>query len=122
MARKLMKVTPPGKLMFTDEGVYFVAKRRPPRGMEFGYSHKLKLTLEKLAALHITSESELQQQLATGVFGGAATCDHDTVVTYALEKVFQQKDDLHDCSVFSEWKPQAPSPPLPSIPEGHESH
>jgi hypothetical protein len=105
MARKLVKVTSPDKLMFTDEGVYFVAKRRPPRGMEFGYSHKLKLPPEKLAALHITPESELQRELAAGVFASAATCDHNTVDTYALEKIFQQKEDLHDCSVFSDWKP-----------------
>jgi hypothetical protein len=104
MARKLVKANPPGKLMFTDEGVYFVAKRRPPRGMEFGYSHKLKLPPEKLAALHITPESELQRELAGGVFASAATCDHDTVDTYALEKIFQRKEDLHDCSVFSDWK------------------
>jgi hypothetical protein len=108
MARALVKVTPPGKPMFTDEGVYFVAKRRPPRGMEFGYSHKLNLPPNQLAALHITSEAELQKELAAGVFGSAATCDNDTVDTYALEKIFQHKDDLHDCSVFSDWKKPAP--------------
>ncbi len=108
MARKLVAVTPPGKLMFTDEGVYFVAKRRPPRGMEFGYSHKLKLSPERLAALHITPESELQRQLAAGVFTAAATCDNDTVDTYALAKIFQHRDDLHDCSVYSDWKRPGP--------------
>ncbi len=104
MAKKLVAVTPPGKPMFTDEGVYFVAKQRPPRGMEFGYSHKLKLSPAELAGLHITPEAILQQQLVDGVFGSAATCDNDTVDTYALEKVFQHKDDLHDCSVFSGWQ------------------
>lgn len=104
MARNLVAVNPPGKPIFTDEGVYFVAKRRPPRGMEFGYSHKLKLPPDRLATLHIISESVLQQELVDGVFGSAATCDHDTVDTYALEKVFQHKDDLHNCSVFSDWQ------------------
>ena len=104
MARKLVAVTPQGKPMFTDEGVYFVAKRRPPRGMEFGYSHKLKLPPDRLATLHIISESVLKQELADGVFGRAATCDNATVDTYALEKVFQHKDDLHNCSVFSDWQ------------------
>jgi hypothetical protein len=108
MARMLVAATPPGKQMFTDEGVYFVAKRRAPRGMEFGYSHKLNLPPERLAALHITTESELQRQLAAGVFGSAATCDNDTVDTYSLDKIFQHKEDLHDCSVFSNWKPPAP--------------
>lgn len=104
MARKLVAVTPPGKPMFTDEGVYFVAKRRPPRGMEFGYSHKLKLPPDRLAALHITSEPVLQQELVDGIFGSAATCDNDTVDTYSLSKIFQHKDDLHNCSVFSDWQ------------------
>jgi hypothetical protein len=107
MARKLVAVSPTGKLMFTDEGVYFVAKRRPPWGMEFGYSHKLKLPPKRLAALHIITESELRQELAAGVFGSAATCDNDTVDTYALATVFQHKEDLHDCSVFSDWKQPA---------------
>jgi len=107
MAQKLMAASPPGKPMFTEEGVYFVMKRRPPRGMEFGYSHKLKLPPERLAALHITPESELQRQLAAGAFASAATCDADFVNTYDLEKIFEHKQNVHDCSIFLDWKPPA---------------
>jgi len=82
-----------------------VSKRRPPPGMEFGYSHKLNLPPERLAALHITPEAELQRQVAAGAFASAATCDDDTINTYALEKTFQHKEDMHNCSVFSDWKP-----------------
>jgi len=108
LGRMLVAVTPPGKQVFTDEGVYFVAKRWAPRGMEFGYSHKLQLSPDKLAKLHITTESELQKELADGVFASAATCDNDTVDTYALARIFQHRDDMHDCSVYSDW--QRPTP------------
>jgi hypothetical protein len=63
---------------------------------------------ERLAALHITPESELQRQLADGAFASAATCDHDTIDTYALDKTFQHKEDMHNCSVFWDWKPPVP--------------
>ncbi len=108
LARRLLAVTPPGKQMFTDEGVYFVAKRRPPRGMEFGYSHKLPLQLDELAKLHVTSEGELQLEVATGIFASAATCDSDNVATYGLEQAFEHKEDLHNCSVYWGWKARAP--------------
>lgn len=108
ITKKLLEVTPPGKEMFTEEGFYFASKRRPPPGMEFGYSHKLKLPPDRMAALHITSEAELQKQLAAGAFASAATCDDDTINTYALDKTFQHKDDRHNCSVFSDWKRPAP--------------
>jgi hypothetical protein len=108
MARKLQEVTPPGKQVFAEEGIYFVSKRRPPPGMEFGYSHKLKLSPRELSALQITPEAVLKQQLADGAFASAATCDDDTVNTYTLEKTFQQKADLHACSVFWDWKSSGP--------------
>lgn len=113
MARKLVEVTPPGKEMFTEEGIYFLSKRRPPRGMEFGYSHKLQLPPERLAALHITPDSELQRQLAAGVFASAATCDDSWNDTYALDKTFLHKVSVHDCSVFWGWKPPAPEKKQP---------
>ena len=105
LAQKLKEVTPSGKQVFTEEGIYFVSKRRPPQGMEFGYSHKVVLPPQQLAALHITTESALKRQLAAGAFASAATCDDDTINTYALETTFQHKADLHDCSVFWDWKP-----------------
>lgn len=105
MARKLLQVTPPGKEVFTEEEIYFLMKRRPPSGMEFGYSHKLKLAPAMLAKLHITSEEMQKRELAAGVFASAATCDDDMVSNYALDKTFHQKEDLHDCSVYWDWEP-----------------
>jgi len=108
VARRLREVTPPGKQIFTEEEVYFLLRRRPPPGMEFGYSHKLELAPAVLAKLHITSEDMQKKQLAAGAFATAATCDNDTLGEYALDKTFHQKDDLHGCSVFWDWEPPAP--------------
>jgi hypothetical protein len=108
VARKLLEVTPPGKQIFTEEEVYFLMRRRPPPGMEFGYSHKVELAPAVLAKLHITSEDMQKRQLAAGAFASAATCDNDTVDEYALDKTFHKKSDLHGCTVYWDWKPPAP--------------
>jgi len=105
MARKVESVTPPGKQIFTEEQIYFLTKRRPPHGMEFGYSHKLKFPPERMSALNIVSEPELQHEVSAGIFGSAATCDNDFVNTYGLDKAFRQKVDLHNCSVYWDWQP-----------------
>ncbi len=107
MTRKLKEVTPPGKPIFTEEEVYFLMKRRPPPGMEFGYSHKLKLPPAALAGLHITSEESQKHQLAAGVFGSAATCDEDFVSDYALDDTFHEKANVNGCTVFWDWQPAA---------------
>ena len=108
VARKVLEVTPPSKQVFTEEEIYFLIKRRPPAGMEFGYSHKLKLPPAVLAKMHITSEDVQKRQLAAGAFGSAATCDDDMIKEYALDKTFQQKADVNGCSVFWDWERPAP--------------
>jgi hypothetical protein len=108
VARKVLEVTPPGKQVFTEEEVYFLLKRRPPSGMEFGYSHKLTLPPAVLAELHITSEDIQKQQLAAGAYASAATCDDAVINDYALDKTFHQKADVHGCSVF--WDGERPAP------------
>jgi len=108
IAQKLQEVTPAGKVAFTEEEIYFLMRRRPPPGMEFGYSHKLKLSPGELSRLHITSEDAQKRQLGAGVFASAATCDHDMVAEYALDTRFQRKTDTHGCSVF--WQPTGTAP------------
>ena len=109
VARKLAEVTPPGKQVFTEEEVYFLTKRRPPFGLEFQYSQKLELPSERLAALHITPESELKKQVAAGTFWSAATCDDDMIDDYGLDKAFRSKVKVHECPVYWNWKPSAPA-------------
>ena len=109
IARRLAEVTPPGKQSFTEEEVYFLTKRRPSFGLEFQYSQKLDLPPERLAALHITRESELKKRLAAGTFWSAATCDDDMIDNFDLDKTFRNKVKVHDCPVYWNWKPQAPA-------------
>jgi hypothetical protein len=109
VTRKLLEVTPPGKQSFTEEEIYFLLKRRPPSGMEFGYSHKLKLSPAELAKLHITPEDMQKRQLAAGAFASAATCDDDMVAEYSLVQTFHQKADTHGCSVYWDWARPAPA-------------
>ena len=108
-ARKLVAVTPPGKQMFAEDILYFLTRHRPPSGMEFDYSHKLKLPPERLAQLHVTTETEMKRQLAAGAFWSAATCDDDDDEEYGLEQTFQKKETVHDCPVYWDWKPPAPA-------------
>ena len=104
IARKLQEVTPPNREVFTDEIIYFLTRRQPLPGMEFGYSHKLKLPPGELAALHVMPEAELKGLVAAGRFYSAATCDDDTIKDYGLEAEYKHKALVHDCPVF--WEPK----------------
>jgi len=107
IARKLAEVTPPGKQMFAEEKLYFLTQRRPSFGLEFQSSQKLELPAERLAALHVTPESELKRYLAAGTFWSAATCDDDMVSDYDLDDIFQHEVKVHGCPVY--WNPKPPS-------------
>jgi len=109
IGRKLAGVTPPGKLMFAEEELYFLTQRRPSYGLEFQSSQRLDLPAERLAALHVTPESELRALLAAGTFWSAATCDEDMISDYDLDKIFQQEVKVHDCPVYWNPKPSSPS-------------
>jgi hypothetical protein len=105
VARKAAEMTPPGQQIFAEEEIYFLMKRRPLFGLEFQYSQKLDLPPERLAALHITRESELKKQLAAGTFWSAATCDDDMIDDYNLGNTFRNKVKVHECPVYWNWKP-----------------
>jgi len=109
IARKAAEMTPFGKQIFAEEEVYFLMKRRPPFGLEFQYSQKLDLPSPRLAALHITPESELKKQLTAGAFWSAATCDDDMIDDFHLDKTFRSKVKVHDCPVYWNWKPSSPA-------------
>jgi len=109
IARKLLAVTPPGKEMFTEESLYFLTRHKPPRGLEFQYSHKLQLPTAQRAALHIVTEDEIKQQIASGTFWSAATCDDDFVDDYGLDESFQHKEQVRECPVY--WGGRPPHTP-----------
>jgi hypothetical protein len=110
VAEKALEVTPPNKLIFTEEQLYFLMKRRPPTGIEFGYSHKVPLPQAVLTKLHIIPIDTQKRQLAAGVFSTAATCDQDTINEYGLEKFFYLNANVNGCTVYWQWKPPAQTP------------
>ncbi|MBV9611032.1 MAG: hypothetical protein JO091_01105 [Acidobacteriaceae bacterium] len=100
IARKVDQVTPAHGRLYADELVYFLTRRPPPSGMEFSYSHKLELPPAQEALYHIVSERELNEQVKAGKFATVQSCNDDRIEDMHLEKLFPNKADIVDCSVF----------------------
>jgi hypothetical protein len=103
IARKVAKVTPAGGLIYADDHVYFMLHRKPPAGLEFYYSHKLKLPPAQEAALHIVPQAEVDRQLSSGMYSTVYICeDDDTYDKLGLPKMYPHKEEIEDCTLF--WK------------------
>ena len=103
LAQKIAKLTPPGGLIYADDHVYFALRRKPPAGLEFVYSHKLKLPPAQMAALHIVPQSEVDRQLSSGMFSTVYLCEDDeTYDKLGLPKIYPHKEEIEDCALF--WK------------------
>ncbi len=100
MAKKIDQVVPRNAPIFADEEVYFLTRRIPPTGLEFSYSHKLKLPAALMAQLHIISQDRLNQMAAEGAFAAAATCDEDVADEMKLSVLYEHKTDINDCAVY----------------------
>jgi len=99
------------------EQIYFLTGRTPPPGMEFGFAHKLDLGPQRNALLHIVPQAELDREIKAGRFATAAVCDDDDQVSHIDQaKVYSQKSESGDCTVF--WQranPISPPPPMEHI-------
>ena len=103
LAKKIAKLTPPGGAIYADDHVYFVLHRKPPAGLEFVYSHKLKLPPAQAASLHICPQAEVDRQLATGMYSTVYLCEDDDYYNkLGLPKLYPHKEDVEDCALF--WK------------------
>jgi len=102
LAKKINEVTPPGASLFANEPMYFLTRRLPPPGLELYYSHKVDQGRETNALLHILTEAEVKGQVASGMFATAYSCDDDEIRDYGLTKLYSQRADIGDCSVFWE--------------------
>ena len=101
IGRKIDQVTPPGAPIYADEHAYFTAHRLPPEGMSFAYSHKVALPPAEAAALGIVSRSELDRRVHAHAFATLETCDgDDEIKRLDLTKIYKQRADIGDCSVF----------------------
>ncbi|HUA63188.1 MAG TPA: hypothetical protein VML19_30820 [Verrucomicrobiae bacterium] len=100
IAQQVLKVTPKGSPIWADEQMYFMTHIRPLPGMEFGYSHKVKLPPEKMALLHIISEAEETRRVKAHVFATAFACDSDDISDMGLNQLYSHKKEMYDCTVF----------------------
>ncbi len=98
IADKVKQVTPPHKLYFADELVYFLLHQIPPTGMEFSYSRKLQLPADQERLYHVVSNAEFKKQIAAGSFYTVENCKDDVIDEFKLDDLFPNKKDIGDCS------------------------
>ena len=104
LAKKIDQVTPPNAPLFADEPIYFLTRRTPPPGLELAYTHKIDLGPEENALFHIIPAEELKQQVQSGMFATAYSCDSDEVKAYGFPELYKQRLDMEDCSIFWDFK------------------
>ncbi|HEV1286026.1 MAG TPA: hypothetical protein VNU44_11960 [Bryobacteraceae bacterium] len=101
IAKKVDEVTRPGGLIDADEAIYFITHRMPPSGMEYADTHKLHLSSQLEAELHIFSKEERARRVKAGVYDTVATCeDEDKMNEDTLPNIYKQKVLIGDCTVF----------------------
>ncbi|HTB11308.1 MAG TPA: hypothetical protein VK752_07050 [Bryobacteraceae bacterium] len=101
IAAKVNEVTRPDGLIYADEAVFFITKRQPPSGMEYADTHKLHLSNELEAQLHIFPKEELLKRVKGEVYDTVATCEDDDKMTEQnLPTNYKQKITIGDCAVF----------------------
>ena len=100
LAKKVEEVTPPGSAMFADEEIYFLTGRTPPEGLEFGYSHRLKLAPALARQLHIIDQDRLNRMAVEGKFDAVATCDDEFLDAMHPDTIFSNKFETDDCYVY----------------------
>ena len=104
LASKVDQVTPRNALLLANEPIYFLTRRTPPPGFELFYSHKVNLPPAEAALMHIITDAEIKRQVQSGMFATAYSCDDGEIDDYGLEKLYQQRVDMDDCSIFWGWK------------------
>lgn len=100
MAKKVDEVAPRDAPIFADEEIYFLTRRTPPPGLEFSYSHKLKLAPALAAQLHIVDQDQINRMAAAGKFAAVATCDDEFLDAMHLDDIYIHKFVTDDCYVY----------------------
>jgi 4-amino-4-deoxy-L-arabinose transferase-like glycosyltransferase len=100
LSRKIDSVTPPNVPVFANEPIYFLTKRVPPSGYELDYSHKVDLPPAERAALHLLTEADVKNQVQSGMFATAYSCEQDEIDDLGMKKVYNRRMDVGDCVIF----------------------
>jgi hypothetical protein len=100
VADKVKQVTPKGAALLAPEQLYVLARWPVPSGMEHDDAHKLQLSPAESAKLHILPKAEVDRQIKAGDFPTMVVCDDDRASEVEGWKVYSQKADFQDCTVF----------------------
>ena len=100
LAKKMDEVAPRNAPVFADEEIYFVSGRTPPPGLEFSYSHRLKLPPALAAQLHVLTQDQINQMAAGGKFAAVASCDDESIGAMHLDDIYAHKFEDDDCVVY----------------------
>ena len=102
VARAVNRVTPEGGSVWADEGIYFAARRIPPSGLEHSDSHRLRLSPDYAAEMHVVSRPDLYAWVAAGRFETVASCwaTDDWIDSSGLRKVYAERTTVHGCDIF----------------------
>jgi hypothetical protein len=101
LGKKVNEVTRAGGLIEGDEAVYFITHRQPPSGLEYEDTHKLHLSKELEAQLHIFPKDEVTRRRRAGIYDTVATCEEEDEMTKdGLPTLYNQKASVGDCAVF----------------------
>jgi hypothetical protein len=101
IGRRINQVTPAGAPLYADEHAYFMARRIPPEGMSFNYSHKVELPPKEAAELGIVSRSEVDRRIRAHAYATFETCDsEEEIARLGVAKIYGHRSDIGNCSVF----------------------
>jgi hypothetical protein len=81
--------------------------------MEHDDAHKLQLSPTESARLHILPKAEVDRQIKAGDFATMVVCDDDRASEVEGWKVYSQKADFQDCTVFWQFEKAAQPQPKP---------
>ncbi len=101
VANKVKEATPKFAPLLAPEQIYFLANWPVPSGLEYADAGKLQFSPAENAILHILPKAEVDQRLKSGVFLTTVVCSDDDAVKELEEwKVYSQKAEFDECTVF----------------------
>lgn len=99
VARELNRVTPKNGVIYTDEkGIYFVAGRKPPTGLESAYA-PYAVPPELAEDLKVMPKREIEERFETGNFAAAAVWD---AKEYGIDRFFAKRKRFRNFQLFWE--------------------
>jgi len=104
VAAKVQEVAPPQARLLADESIYFLTRHRVPPGMELADSHKLALSPDEAARLHVIPQAELDRRIRAGVYDTVEVpADATWTEKLDLPRLYAHSAEIEDMQIF--WGP-----------------